>query len=121
MKRFIIVIGIVVFLIVIATIATINSKSVLNPYIVAILDVNVSDKKITLKGTLVNSSLQFKGYTVKYENEILYISIEGGLISLSKPKDIDISIDNTYGKIKKIYLQGDTTSNIMLIYPKKNK
>lgn len=120
MKR-LLVIGIVIAVIIILGVGIVLSKSTVNPKTIAVMDVTATDSKIDLKGSFTNSSLQYKGYTAEYKNEILYISIKGGLVSFSKPKDMNISMENTYGKIKEIYLQGDTASDNVLIYPRDKK
>lgn len=106
----IIIIGLVVFLL---------SSSTIHPNNVFIKEVNVSDSQVTLKGTFIESARQYKGYKIDYKNEGLYIKIKGALLSFSKTKEIDISIANKYGRIEKIYLQGDTLSVNKRIWPEK--
>ncbi len=128
MKKLLIILGALIIIIIIG-IASINySKSTVNPHSIAIVDINVSDSKIDLKGMFSFSGpLSYKGYTAEYKNEALYIKIKGGLILFppSPSSDpglapvINISMKNTYGNVKKIYLQGDSVSDNILIYPKK--
>ena len=113
------IVGIIMLgIIIIGLVILMLSKSTVRPSNVFVKDVDASDNKVTLKGTFMDSAIKYKGYTAEYKNEELYIKIKGGLISFSKTKEINISIANSYGKIKGVYLQDDTPSGNILIWPK---
>ena len=93
-------------------------NSTVHPKNIFVSAVNVSDSKITLKGTFTDSAILYKGYKAEYKNSTLYIKIKGGLFSFSNSKDLNLSIINKYGKIKEIYLQDDSSSGNVLIFPR---
>ena len=134
MKKIIKIAGIVVSIIFIGFIGIILFAlygSTNPPETIGVDDINVSDKSITLKGNVEpGSATVYRGNSVAYRNEALYIKIRFGsaivpmLLSLplKETSSFDISIDkNKYGKINKIYLQGNTRSEIIEIWPKNNK
>ena len=90
-----------------------------DPRFIHIKNIDVSDSRITLKGHILGSADQFKGYKIKHSGNALYINIKGSLVTSSPSTgDIDISVANTYGKIEKIYLRGGKESGNILIWPK---
>ncbi len=108
-------IGIIVF----GLVYTMVFNFSVDPGFIYIKNIDVSDSKITLKGHILGSAEQFKGYKIKHSGNVLYITIKGSLVTSSPSKgDIDISVANTYGEIEKIYLRGGKKSGNILIWPK---
>lgn len=116
-KMFLVVILIVI--IIIGVVLLMFYKSTVAPSKVFVSELNVSDSKITLKGTFTDSAIKYSGYKATYNNSKLYIKVKAGLFTFSKSKDVNISITNSYGKIDEIYLQDATSKENRLIYPKK--
>lgn len=94
-------------------------KSTYPPKKIFVTDISVTDSNITLKATFIDSALAYKGYNVEYRNEALFFKIKAGLISFKKSKDINISVSNSFGKIKEVYLEDNNPANNVLIWPKK--
>lgn len=86
---------------------------------IMITDISANDDSINIHGTFSDSALVYKGYTTKYSNGELSLRIKYGPISLSKNKEIDISIiKQDYKDVSKIYLVGKESSDNTLIWQK---
>lgn len=120
LKKIILGIIIVIVIIVGSIISVFYSQSLINPNSLGVANVTVNNNKIAFRIDNFGSALGLVKYTTEYKNEVLYIKVYGALKSLSKPFN-NISIDNTYGKIKEIYLQGNTPVEKKLIYPEIEK
>jgi uncharacterized membrane protein len=118
----IVIVSIVILVVVVTAVVVngaINPNNTFNPKNVGVENITVTDSKISMKLDNLTSGLGIVGYTVKYDNEVLMIKlISAELITSKKPID-SISMDNKYGKIKEIYIQGDTPSENKLVYPQK--
>ena len=80
----------------------------------------IDDATINLHVTFSDSALVSKWYSLKYNNGELRIKIKHGLVSFSKNKEIDISISRQdYKDIRKIYLEGKESSDIILLWQSK--
>lgn len=120
MKAKLIWVSAILILVVLGVVMSDNILSnTVNPQNILVDDVNVTNDLITFKGNLASSGDQVNGHEVVYQNETLYIKIKSSLVSFQKRSSkIDISLDNNYGEIKEVYLQGDTTANKLLIWPR---
>ena len=95
-------------------------NNVVNTSSIYISNIGVSDKKIDLSGSFSASAIFYRGYSVDYRDENLYISLKGNVFNTTNSSgEFNISIPNKYGKIKEIYLEGATPTEKVLIWPKK--
>lgn len=118
MKKIIVVIVIAVILLILYTAKGLYYTTIpINE--VWITSINSNDNQTTLKGKLTTSAIQYKDYKYHYKDEALYIKIKGGIISLTKPKEIDITISHGEEVVKEVYLEGDSPSENILIWQQK--
>jgi|GEM_PF-1733284 len=91
----------------------------LSPNSIAISEANVSDKTISIKGSIAESGTKYKGYSISEKNGTLFITIKGSLFSLGgKGSSFHIQIDkNKYAHINQILL--DDGSHHRQIWPEK--
>ena len=105
-------------IVIIIAIASFFSPKTIPPRKIMVRDMSVTDTTISIEvDDIADSAIGYSGYQTRYDNGTLFIKIKGGLIG-SKPWFADISIDkSSYGKINKIYLQGDNSSENVQIWP----
>ena len=92
------------------------------PKMISFKDIKVNKNNITLYGPVnfpEDSGVACRNYKASYYENILYIKVKGVLagVPLAPNCPFDITIPNKYGKIDKIYLQGDKPSENVLIWP----
>lgn len=117
-KRMILItISIVMLIVVGGVVGTMFFSKTLNSNNIAITEVIVEDKDISIKGNLTDSAISYKDYEVSSTENKLYIKIKGSGLTLGK-KDgsFNIAIDSEeYGEIDEVYLQDE--KNTRRIWP----
>ena len=93
-----ILVGIAVFIFMMSNVTIASST-------MSVRSIEVSDRAIDLKLDFSASGLQYKGFVTEYRDDSLFIKINGTYIGFfaSDPSS-GISIPNSYGEIKAIYL-----------------
>lgn len=110
--------GILLLIIVFGVVGTMFFSKTLNSNNIAISEVIVEEKVVSIKGNLTDSATNYKEYKVSSTDNKLYIKIKGNELKLGK-KDgsFDIVINSEkYGKIDGVYLQDETSDR--KIWPK---
>ncbi|HTX87163.1 MAG TPA: hypothetical protein VMC41_03840 [Candidatus Nanoarchaeia archaeon] len=92
-----------------------------SPNIVAIRSVDVSPKAINISGDFVASAVWLAGYKTQYSDDNLYIRIIGSSINYYHLNGgVNLSIPNTYGNIKAVYIVGGADGGVMIWPDNKN-
>lgn len=118
MKKIVGTVALAAVFLIVGVVVTKLFYTTISPRDVFVKDINFSNNQVALTGTILSSAIKYKGYDVQYKNGALYIKIKGGLISFSKPEDINILVSSN-NEIREIYLEDDTSSENILIWPKK--
>ena len=120
MKRLFVIIALLLLLILIVVVVMKMLTATVSPQSIAVSQVDVSDHLVTLKGNIIASAVGYRGYKAEYHDGKLFIKIKGSVLPIGKLSGrIDISIENQFGKIDEVYLQGNSSSNDELIWPQK--
>ncbi|CDN41161.1 hypothetical protein [Paenibacillus sp. P22] len=91
--------------------------NVMNPNSIAITSTRIEEETILLKGTFMDSALNYSGYSKTCPENKLVLKIKGSLIKWPHSSgEFEIHIKNTCGDIHEIYLQGSDPNSIKLIY-----
>lgn len=91
--------------------------NVMNPNSIAITSTRIEEETILLKGTFMDSALNYSGYSKTCHENKLVLKIKGSLIKWPHSSgEFEIHIKNTCGDIHEIYLQGSDPNSIKLIY-----
>lgn len=82
-----------------------------NTNIVFIREITFSDKLLLLSGDFSSSAMDYKGYSLRYDNHKLYVKIKGSVLTLGKREGaFRFTVDTKqYGSIQEIYLQDDSS------------
>lgn len=95
------------------------SPNVMNPDLIFVSNSNVIEQNISIAGGFVSSADQYRGYSVDYHDEALYIKVKGHLIGFyGSSGAFNINIENQYGDVNKIYIQGAELADHKLIWEK---
>ena len=118
------IIGIIAAVVILVVIYYLFRGTTESPHWIGIMNQDISDKEISLQGTFAESAKAYRGYSVHYNTEILYIKIRSSIAIdippfLSRSGDFNITIPNKFGEIKEIYLEGNNPSENKLIWSKK--
>lgn len=98
------------------------SPNVMNPDLIFVSNSNVTEQNISIAGGFVSSGDQYRGYSVDYHDQALYVKIKGNIFGLPKSSGyFNINIENKYGDgdVNKIYIQGTEPIDHKLIWEKK--
>jgi hypothetical protein len=86
-----------------------------SPSVIAIRSVDVSPKAISVSGDFMASAIWSVGYKTQYSDQNLYIRIIGSSINYSHLNGgINLSVPNTYGNIKAVYMVGGPEGGVMI-------
>ncbi|CQR56546.1 hypothetical protein [Paenibacillus riograndensis] len=93
--------------------------NIINPNTIFVSQCNITNNSILIKDAFTDSANKYRGYKLTYNDNTLYIKIKGSLLSFNgSAGDFNISINNDFGNIQKIYLQGSNSSQRTLIWSK---
>ncbi|WP_157764403.1 hypothetical protein [Paenibacillus riograndensis] len=93
--------------------------NIINPNTIFVSQCNITNNSILIKGAFTDSANKYRGYKLTYNDNTLYIKIKGSLLSFNgSAGDFNISINNDFDNIQKIYLQGSNSSQRTLIWSK---
>ncbi|NEW07982.1 hypothetical protein GK047_18440 [Paenibacillus sp. SYP-B3998] len=114
-------IGIIILVIVLLAgwIASQLFTSTITPESIVILEANVTNDFITMKGDFSASAVNYKSYKVDYKDGKLFVRIQGSILNASGVGRFDLTIINKFGKIDEVYVQGSAASDSRLIWPVK--
>ncbi|HEY5561451.1 MAG TPA: hypothetical protein VIK72_06780 [Clostridiaceae bacterium] len=117
-----------IFLLVIIIPLTIILISIITYFAVGVADstvaqyvksVMVSNETIKISGTTVNSGEAFTGYSYTINKDTIYLKLRYSIVNpIHKSGDFNILINNNFGNIKYIYMQGKKTGDRKLIWTK---
>ena len=81
--------------------------------------VSVSSSTVSFTGGFAGSAMWYNGYTATYKDGSLYLDIQVSSIQLPglAGDPFTVSIPNTYGDIKQIYLRGQSAEGDKQIWP----
>lgn len=92
----------------------------MNPDLIFVSNSNVTEQNVSIAGGFVSSADLYRGYSVDYHDQAMYVKIKGNIIGLSKSSgEFHINIENKYGDVNKIYIQGTEPPDDKLIWEKK--
>lgn len=114
------IVTLVIVIIIIGGIAIEMLTTTVSPQNIIISEANVTNELITIMGDFSVSAVGYKTYKVEYKDGKLFVKIKGSSINLTKLNGaFNIFINNKYGKIEEVYLQGNPTSDVHQIWPNK--
>jgi predicted small secreted protein len=87
----------------------------MNPDVIGQIKVDVSDHQVQLSGSFVLASAEaYKNYHYRIDDNNMYIKIYGTIVSaIHKSGIFDIVIDGNFSDIKTIYLEDDSSQQII--------
>jgi len=98
---------------------TLNKSSIVKTDSIAVGQIQMTNHSLKIKGDTSNSSTGFSGYQYRIENGNLYLQLEYSIVSKSHLNGaFDIEINKDLKKINKVYLEGNTKKDIVLIWEK---
>lgn len=105
-----IVLGVVLVIAIISIVVVTMSQNKMNELHfseIAIQKVSFSDDTIQISGDLVSSAKTYRKYSYHVEDDNLYLTIKGGLVTKKYPaSDLNITIQDKNAKsINKVYLK----------------
>ncbi len=82
-------------------------------------EITVEDNQLRFRGTTGSSAQAFSGYRYQIKGEEVYIKIRYSIAGrFNKDGDSEISIEDNFENIQRIYLQGQKKDDIRLIWSK---
>lgn len=94
-------------------------SKIIKPNAVIISQSNVTEESITLTGGFADSASNYRGYSVEYHDQALYVKIKGNILPFPNSSgNFNINFENKYSNVNKIYIQGSEESDRNLIWEK---
>ena len=117
MKKYLI--GIVVVIVLAVGVIYVLSHGHTSTSNIHVSSVSVSSSTVSFTGGFAGSAMWYNGYTATYTDGSLYLDIQVSSIQLPgmAGDPFTVSIPNTYGNIKQIYLRGQGAEGDKQIWP----
>lgn len=106
-------------IIIISIISYFAFGTVVNTGEIATKNISVNNGTIQIAGTTINSSKSFAGYNYMIKNDTLYLKLRYSIVNpIHQSGDFNISFNCNDINIKNMYLQGNRTEDIKLVWTK---